>query len=366
MFNSLGHSTLSLGPGYPSPDLLSIMNRELEIYRWHAYGKVKSNYLSNCWHSISRQFLAQDPVLYVLAVLASGANNHRMISYPFPPMVCGVGPENGGVPGMVLPLNIRQPLEPRAGEGVEMAFSLAKEMETNVLSPHSDRLREWVAWKRQGGSWPLPELCVSMDDEPAEAYKVLGCFPQSSPCEAGEVRIRKTEAAIGIPKELPLQGGTWIPQISPHYLPVVCDPRGGYKLGNEFSGSFEDVARANRDLTALPLSPWGAKTGWNNEGYRFPAAFELGNVWFVGCALMGGISWESPLVQAELAVLFGPDEERSMELVERVRKSSARRLQKRVESVQKAEQRIFGQQSCAALPPDTEGKPSQADHSLGE
>ncbi|PUU73570.1 hypothetical protein B9Z19DRAFT_1134991 [Tuber borchii] len=68
------------------------------------------------------------------------------------------------------------------------------------------------------------------------------------------------------------------------------------------TGNYEQISRLNRDLLTPPVTGWGtdAQYGWTLA----KVAIELQGVWAIGDALLGLISWHSPLVQLELHELF--------------------------------------------------------------
>lgn len=63
-------------------DIVAERIHELDLYFWHAGGKTSDGDPTNCFHSLTRQLLAQDPLVYALVVSLWSDGVHKLNSYP--------------------------------------------------------------------------------------------------------------------------------------------------------------------------------------------------------------------------------------------------------------------------------------------
>lgn len=315
--------------------------RELEVYRWHASDRTSGGYLTNCFHSMVRLALAQDPVVYALAVASRSDGLHKLISYPFPPQWLQEGDET---PGIILPLNIEAHLAARRADGgIRMMFHVDDEDQETFTKVgrgfDRQRLQDWRSQVVARGEGNLLEAPIRMErvylDEDIQRY---GGFV-AAPAKRGDLRLLLPETPFGIP-----EGGIMTKTqriVSPHYVALREDST----LEREGLGTLTQIAEANNHLTALSKTPWGTKTEWKNEGYRFPAAVAMTGVWPLGDALLGAASWDSAAVVENLYYLFGSNDAWRQQLVKTVRATMRDRLRKRFETFVFTERLIFSEGS---------------------
>lgn len=263
---------------------------------------------------------------------------HKLISYPFLPLWLDRGDETLG---LTLPLNIEAHLEAsRPDCGIRMMLHLddeSKGVSTKVGEEFNRRrLREWrddvIA---RGEEERLEETPVRMEQVYSGAdIEKYGPFV-SAPAKRGDLRLLLPETPFGLPVGGIVKETQRI--ISPHYVAVRDD----LTLEREGLGTFSQVAEANKGLTALPRTPWGTPTGWENSGYRFPVAVEMNGIWAVGDAVLGLASWDSPMVQRNLRILFGDSDIARKKLINAVRRVMYTRLMRCLLMMHHAEKLIF-------------------------
>lgn len=337
-FQKDGHALVGM-----DSDFIDIMDtivhsvHELEVYRSHAGFKTFDGYLTNCFHSILRQAMALDPVVYAIAVAARTDGLHELISYPFPPQWFH---EGEAPPGIILPIDIEKHLAAAQPDcGVRMILHVDDENDKTFTMVgkgfNHQRLNEWrndvVA--RGEGQWL--DAPVHMEQIYSKAdVKKYGKFVIAR-ADRGNIRLLLPETPFGIPV-----GGTIDKTqriVSPHYVAIRKDlslERGGL-------GTYAEVCEANLNLLPVPKTPWGTHTGWQNQEKRFPAAVSMTGVWPLGDALLGATSWDNSGVIDNLQNLFGDNDARRKELVKEVRNAMRDRLIKRFESFIFLERRRF-------------------------
>lgn len=315
--------------------------RELEVYRWHAGDRTSDGYLTNCFHSMARLALAQDPVVYALAVASRSDGLHKLISYPFPPQWLQEGDETQGI---TLPLNLKSHLAAqRADGGIRMMFHVDDEDEETFTKVGEGFDRQHLEnWRNQvvaRGEEKWLEAPIRIErvysDEDIQRY---GDFV-AAPAKRGDLRLLLPETPFGVP-----EGGTITKTqriISPHYIALREDST----LEREGLVALSQIVEANIQLTTLSKTPWGTKTEWKNSGYRFPPAVAMTGVWPLGDALLGAASWDSAAVVENLYYLFGGNNAWRQRLVETVRMTMRDRLRKRFETFVFTERLMFSEGS---------------------
>lgn len=338
-FQKEGHALVGM-----DSDFIEIMTsivdniQELDVYRSHAEPKTSDGYLTNCFHSMLRQTMALDPVIYAIAVASRTDGLHKLISYPFPPQWFQ---EGQAPPGIILPINIKKHLAAKQPDcGVRMILHLDDEngQTLTVVGKRFNRQRldEWRKDVLARGEGQWLETPVRMEqiysEEDAKKY---GKFV-AAPAKRGDVRLLLPETPFGIPDGVTVTKTQRI--VSPHYVAIRQD----LSLERKGLGTYSEVSEANLSLLPVSKTPWGTNTGWQDEENPFPAAVSMTGVWPLGDALLGKISWESRGVIENLQNLFGDDDARRKELVKEVRKAMRDRLIGRFEDFISLEKKSFG------------------------
>lgn len=84
-------------------------------------------------------------------------------------------------------------------------------------------------------------------------------------------------------------------------------------------GTYDEIAKAHRDLTAPPTSPSGHRNKYGGVKWSFPADVHIDFNSWIQKALLAQVSWDDPLVRMELHELLNKDKEEIMEFIEEQR-----------------------------------------------
>lgn len=114
------------------------------------------------------------------------------------------------------------------------------------------------------------------------------------------------------------------------------------------AGTRTQLTIAHRDLVKPPATPSGHANLFGCIPYGFPAAVEITGASALADAILGRLSYDSPLVLSELSVLFGSDEGARHTYIEKTR---ARTMVAAAESLVLVEGNGFNKLSSKVLIP---------------
>ncbi|RPA88658.1 hypothetical protein L873DRAFT_1849643, partial [Choiromyces venosus 120613-1] len=265
---------LPIGPAlhrdgfYKSTDVLQLADascsaeilKELSIYQ-HFTQPADNLRLDNCFQSLVQQALVQSPYVYLAALAAMETTNHRLISLPIPLIIFP------GSPGSPL---------------MDSTFPFAKYIQSD---------KKW--WDISGG-----DLKVVAHQLPEEEFSTTQLLARE---------------LIAMPPQLLWTTETYVPKgssssatatptkfVEVRYIPVT--PKGRLDFDYWPHGTLDHISHCNHDLRAPTVTGWGTES--LKLGKRFKTAIEMRGVRAIGDALLGLMSWRSPLVQLELRQLF--------------------------------------------------------------
>jgi len=241
-------------------------------------------------HTLLQQVLVQTPRVYLTALAAMKTTNHRLISLPVPLITYPVSDDpqlidatfpfakyvttQKEVPGTRL-------LYPLNASTLRIATS---------LSTH-EKVKDW--WALSSGDFDTAADMLAPDDFSTislSAGELIAIPPQlilSAECQGSQ---DGSSDASSLPVKF----------AEVRYISLKDDRRLDFDYWP--TGTYKEISRMNRHLLAPSVTGWGDETG--NPRKRFKAAIEMRGVWGIGDALLGLMSWHSPLVQFELYELF--------------------------------------------------------------
>ncbi|RPA91064.1 hypothetical protein L873DRAFT_1795134 [Choiromyces venosus 120613-1] len=106
-------------------------------------------------------------------------------------------------------------------------------------------------------------------------------------------------------------------------------------------GTYDEISCYNRDLLAPAVTGWGTEPTKREK--RFRGAIEMRGVWAIGDALLGLMSWRSPLIQLELCQLFDapPGNWFNSKFVNKIQTWFDEKLESMVETLQLVHKCVF-------------------------
>ncbi|RPA88615.1 hypothetical protein L873DRAFT_1796560 [Choiromyces venosus 120613-1] len=105
--------------------------------------------------------------------------------------------------------------------------------------------------------------------------------------------------------------------------------------------TYDEISRYNHNLLAPTVTGWGAEPTKHEKGFR--GAIEMCGIWAIGDALLGLMSWRSPLVQLELHQLFDapPGNWLNSKFVNEIQTRFDEKPESMVETLQLVHKRVF-------------------------
>ena len=275
------------------PEYNIAIHTQLNIFNRMA--KLSDNTESTSgFHTLLQQALVQHPRVYLTALAAMKATNHRLISLPVPLINCSSAGSylmdstfpfekyirsEKEVPGtrLLYPLN---PLTLRIG--------------TSLSTP--EIVGAW--WAKSGGDLAIAAKQMDPQDSSAirlQAGELIAMLPQLIwAAEANGPQDDSSQDGSSCPS--PVQ-----PKIAEvRYISLTPDQMLDFDYWP--TGSYDQISRWNRDLLTPTVTGWGAEAF--QGGKRSKAVIEMRGVWAIGDALLGLMRWDSHLVQVELRKLF--------------------------------------------------------------
>lgn len=155
------------------------------------------------------------------------------------------------------------------------------------------------------------------------------------PCQQGDVRITHPLIPHGSTGPATQERRTMLPW----YMALTEDLK---ELEIKEAGTFDEVSKAHRDMTAPPSSPSGYPNHYGNIPYRFPAAVLLMGLGSLSDALVGRQLWNFPTVLQERNEVLG---ERWQDHIEKWRKKAVVAVVKNFQLVKEEEKRAFQKNS---------------------
>ena len=279
-----------------------ILDLEFDMYRYHLRrGKKDWGWLRTMVHSVTQQIIRQDPVYYMAYVALRPDHQSNLIAYPYYTKYAKPGDSSFF---RHIDVNIeRCAYEGHGAMMVQGSVSLDDEDEDNctvVLPGMHRRLKDWAERlaKRGHSSKAYVERIspYMFTEEDASRY---GISWTPVPTSRGAVRITMP----GIPHGSTGPSTRVRRTILPWFVGLQKDLE---TLEIAEGGTWEDLSKAHRDLTAGPATPSGLANRYGPIPYAFPAAVPVMGISAVSDALVGRRRWSDPLVIMEKrGLLFG-------------------------------------------------------------
>ena len=128
------------------------------------------------------------------------------------------------------------------------------------------------------------------------------------------------------------------------------------------SGTWSSLAANHRDFVAPKNTPSGQANTHDFPLQRFPASVPLRHISHLSDALIGLARWDDPLVQCEVAILLGDDEQASRTFIDKCRNRMAEAYKSNMIIIRDLEMIHYGDNSYYRLvengryhPPQFEG-----------
>ncbi|RPA89725.1 hypothetical protein L873DRAFT_1849177 [Choiromyces venosus 120613-1] len=236
-----------------------------------------------------QQALVQSPYVYLVALAAMETTNHRLISLPVPLIIF---PGSPGSPLMDSTFPFAKYIQSdKKVPGTRLLYSLDDANIRIGTSSSTEEVKEW--WDMSGS------------DLKVAAHQLPGGEFSTTQLLAGEL--------IAMPPKLLWTAETYVPKgssssatttptkfLEVRFIPVT--PKAKLDFNYWPHGTLDHISHCNRDLRAPTVTGWGTESLKREK--RFKTAIEMRGVWAIGDALLGLMSWRSPLVQLELCQLF--------------------------------------------------------------
>ena len=133
---------------------------------------------------------------------------------------------------------------------------------------------------------------ISSDLFTKEDKKEFNCDWTAVPCQSGEVRITQPHLPHGAKGPAKRVQRTMLPW----YVALQTDL---HHLEVHEGGTFEDLAKAHRDLIGGPRTPSGLGNKYGDIPYAFPATVPLMGLGYISDALVGRVKHDHATVKAE-------------------------------------------------------------------
>ena len=268
-----------------------VVVNELRVYR--SYPEPSNDLrLHNCIHSLLQQVLVQNPHVYLTALAAMKTTNHRLISLPTTPKIFSSS-DNSKLMDPTFPF-AKCIASDKNVPATRILYSLDNaNLRIGTSLSTKPEVKGW--WDRSGGNLEVAATQLPLKEFPTTRL------------QAGEFLAMPPHLLWYVESNFPTgnSGSATVPAtkfVEVRYISVApneeldfdCWPRGAY----------DQISRFNRDLLVPAGEGWATEPVIGEE--RFKGAIEMRGVWAIGDALLGLMSWHSPLVQLELRQLFDP------------------------------------------------------------
>ena len=265
--------------------------RDLNAYLITYDRKDKHRY-NNCFHSLIQQALVQDPIMYLIALGGMKVKNHRLISLPVAPLAFSQEDNSelldSGFPFAKFLANKREV------PAINILYTLS-DMNLRIApaSLKKDDVQNW--WQKCGG-----DMKVAATQLPLAEFK-------TAKLTGGHTIAFPPQQLWYIERPPPTPNGESL-VFEMKYISVSRGPAKRLDYSYWPEGTYEAISQNNRDLTSPGVTGWGEAPDAPMHKSRFVTAIELRGVWAIGDAMLGLTSWDSPVIQRDLKLLFETDE----------------------------------------------------------
>ena len=162
----------------------------------------------------------------------------------------------------------------------------------------------------------------------------------------GDIRISRSEILHGSTsnKDGKADNARWV--INPWFVSIQSDHE---TTDISESGTWSSLAANHRDFVAPKTTPSGQANTHGIPLHRFPASVPLRHISQLTDALIGLARWDDPLVQQEVAILLGDDEQASRTFVDKCRNRMAETYKSNMTIIRDLEMTHYGDNSYYLL-----------------
>jgi hypothetical protein len=320
---------------------------EFDMYDHHLReidGTPNFGWLRTMFHGVVQQAMRQDPMYYAAYCTLRSDRNTNLLSYPY---YAKYQKKGDSTYFRHIDINIPGLEEDKRGWfQIQGTVSLDDEQDddcTEILPGMHKKISPWHAKLKDRAAEGAVSLSGLVSNITKEMFneddkKEFDTNWTAVPCSAGEVRITQPHLPHGAKGPAKRKRRTMLPWF-------VALQEDLYHLEVTEGGTFEDLAKAHRDLTSGPRTPSGLANRYGDIPFAFSAAVPLTGLGQISDALVGRVKYDRATVVAEKAqFLKGTDEERRR-YVKEWRQNALRAIMKAWSEVKKHEKICFGDKS---------------------
>jgi hypothetical protein len=275
--------------------IYDIALQEFDMYDHHLrLIDEKSNYgwLRTMFHGLAQQAMRQDPMYWMMYAALRKDRNADIVSYPYYAKY-----QKKGDFTFFRHIDINIPDLAKAGRGayqIQGTVSLDEEREddcTEIVPGMHHNITDWAKSLETREGVKLSGLVNAITDKvfSDEDKKKYGTDWVAVPCKLLQVRISQPHLPHGA--QGPAKGVRRT--MLPWFVTVQAD---GHHLEVLESGTWDDLAKAHRELTSAPRTPSGLANRYGDIPYAFPAAVPLTGLGALSDSLVCRYKPNNPLV----------------------------------------------------------------------
>jgi hypothetical protein len=308
-------------------EAMDLIRQEFEVYNWHYYpegdGNSRRGWLRPMYYSLVQQLVRMDPIYYALNVAARPDLNWKLISVPYYTKDVQVG-ESTGFAHLDMDVNFEYQQGKKVMNMIQGSMSLNDEEEdgcTVLIKGFHRHIYSW--WERvlqrgisrhtKTGNTNIKNL-YRPDDE--IRYGKL----EPTPCPQGGIRLSRAELIHGStskglrPRRL----------IFPWFTGIQDDGEAldmaGAEMWTQISTYHRDMEVPRKQASGKAASTYGVQGNTLLPKIMLPAGCAISN------ALVGRVKWSDMLVQRELGILFGEDDQKAVQFAQEVRSQGLKNM----------------------------------------
>jgi len=283
--------TSEMHPAFGPRQCEAAIVRDLNAY-FNTYDLKGKHRYNNCFHSLIQQVLVQDPIMYLIALGGMKVRNHRLISLPVAPLVFSQEHNSQLMdPGFPFAKFLANKREVPA---INILYTLSDiNLRIAPASLTKEDVQHW--WQNCGG-----DMKVAATQLPLAEFKM-------AKLKGGHTIAFPPQQLWYVERTPPTASGENL-MFEMKYISVNKGPDKNLDYEYWPEGTYERISQNNRDLTGPGVTGWGEPPDAPMRTPRFITAIELRGVWAIGDAILGLTSWNSPVVQRDLKMLFETDE----------------------------------------------------------
>ena len=324
------------------PDIIALIEEEFDMYLYHLRdeldGQRRRGWMRHMFYSLTQQLVRQDPVYYALTAAARPDQKTWLICYPYYVKYQIAGESTGFAH---FDINVDEFVKTGRGKNiVQGSLSLDGETEHDctVLVPGFHRhIHEWWARVKGRGQDSSGYTTNAKKTYLPLDQKIFGKLVPV-PCKRGGIRITRPDILHGSTSKAERVRRTvfnWYSGICPDHQ----------MLDLKESETWSQVAQCHQSMEAPMRSTSGEGFRYGRPTHPFPGVTRMSSTSRVGDALVGARRWDDIQVQQERDILLGPDDERALQLVERIRERLIQAFLEAVPYVRMNEERAYGDRS---------------------